>query len=44
MDEVMLQKLFGPESTVKNEAQLLDFITESISHQKFEAELIKVIE
>ena len=44
MDEVMLQKLFGPESTVKSEAQLLDFITESISHQKFEAELVKVIE
>ncbi|MCX6823299.1 MAG: trigger factor [candidate division SR1 bacterium] len=44
MDEVMLQKLFGPESTVKNEAQLLDFITESISHQKFEAELVKVVE
>ena len=44
MNEEMLKKLFGPESTVKNEAELIDFITESISHQKFEAELVKGIE
>jgi trigger factor len=44
MNEEMLKKLFGPESTVKNEAELIDFIKESISHQKFEAELVKGIE
>lgn len=44
MDKEMLQKLFGPESKVTNEAELLDFIKESISHQKFETELVKSIE
>lgn len=44
MNEEMLKKLFGPESEVKTEAQLIDFIKESISHQKFEAELVKSIE
>lgn len=44
MNEEMLKKLFGPESKVKTEAQLLEFIKESIGHQKFEAELIKSIE
>lgn len=44
MDAEMLKKLFGPESTVTNEDQLLEFIAESISHQKFETELVKSIE
>ncbi len=44
INEDMLKKLFGPESEVKNEQQLLDFIKESISHQKFETELVKRVE
>jgi hypothetical protein len=44
MNEELLKKLFGPESEVKTEAQLLDFIQESISHQKFETEIVKSVE
>jgi FKBP-type peptidyl-prolyl cis-trans isomerase (trigger factor) len=36
--------LFGKDSEVKNEADLLKYIEESISQQKFDAELIKEVE
>lgn len=40
----MMLQLFGKESTVKNEAQLRDFIRDTLAQQKFEADLIKSIE
>lgn len=43
-DEAMLQKLFGNESTVKNEADLVNFIKQTLVEQKFESELVKAVE
>jgi trigger factor len=43
-DEAMLQKLFGNESTVKNEADLVNFIKQTLVEQKAEAELVKAVE
>jgi len=40
----MLLKLFWPESKVKTEKQLIDYIKESIENQKFEMELMKRID
>ena len=44
MTEEMLTKLFGKDSTVKNEAQLKDFITDTIKKHKSDQELVKLIE
>lgn len=44
MTEEMLNKLFGKDSTVKTEAQLRDFIAETIKNHKADQELVKVIE
>lgn len=43
-DEAMLEKLFGKESTVKNEADLINFIKQTLVEQKFESELVKAVE
>lgn len=43
-NEEMLKKLFGPESEVKNEKELIQFIIKSLEEQKEEVELIKAIE
>ncbi|HCY21180.1 TPA: hypothetical protein DIC40_05015 [Patescibacteria group bacterium] len=44
INEETLLRLFGKESEVKNEADLLKYIDESISTQKFDTELIKEVE
>jgi FKBP-type peptidyl-prolyl cis-trans isomerase (trigger factor) len=44
LTEAMMLQLFGKESTVKNEAQLRDFIRDTLAQQKFEADLVKSIE
>lgn len=44
INEEMLLKLFGKDSEVKNESELLNFIETSISEQKFNTELINQIE
>jgi len=44
INEETLTKLFGKESEVKNESDLLKYIDDSISAQKFDTELIKEVE
>ncbi len=44
INEETLARLFGKESEVKNESDLLKYIDESISAQKFDTELIKEVE
>jgi FKBP-type peptidyl-prolyl cis-trans isomerase (trigger factor) len=44
LTEAMMLQLFGKESTVKDEAQLRDFIRDTLAQQKFEADLVKAIE
>lgn len=43
-DEAMLSKLFGNESTVKTEKDLIEYITKTLEEQKFETELVKWVE
>lgn len=40
----MLKKLFGDDTKLKNQEDLIAYITESIEHQKYDQELIKKIE
>ncbi|MEI6117839.1 MAG: hypothetical protein WCP92_00865 [bacterium] len=40
----MMKKLFGDDTKVQTEADLIAYITESIEHQKYDQELIKKIE
>jgi len=40
----MLEKLFGKESEVKTEKQLMDFIEKSLAEQKHETMLVKAVE
>jgi len=44
INDEMLEKLFGKESQVKNEKDLIGFIETSIAEQKFEQELMKQVE
>ncbi|MFA5747500.1 MAG: trigger factor [Candidatus Absconditabacterales bacterium] len=44
MKEETLKKLFGEDTKLKNENDLLQYIKESIQHQKFEMTLIKKVE
>ncbi|MDD3262676.1 MAG: trigger factor [Candidatus Absconditabacteria bacterium] len=44
INEETLTRLFGKESEVKNESDLLKYIDDSISAQKFDTELIKEVE
>ena len=44
INEETLTKLFGKDSEVKNESDLLKYIDDSISAQKFDTELIKEVE
>ena len=44
MDEETLKKLFGNESTVKTEAQLVKYIEDTLAQQKFDAGLMSAIE
>lgn len=44
INDEMLEKLFGKDSQVKNEKDLLTFIETSIGEQKYETELMKQIE
>ena len=43
-NEESLKKLFGPESTVKNEKELRSYIKEEIKKQKEETDLMKAVE
>lgn len=43
-DTPMLEKLFGKESEVKTEKQLMDFIEKSLAEQKHETLLVKAVE
>jgi len=44
INEETLKKLFGNDAKVKNEKELLEYIEENITQQKFEVDLIKEIE
>lgn len=44
MTSDMLKKLFGDNTQLKNQEDLIAYITESIEHQKYDQELIKKIE
>lgn len=44
INDEMLEKLFGKDSQVKNEKDLIAFIETSITEQKFEQELMKQVE
>ena len=44
MTSDMLKKLFGDDTQLKNQEDLIAYITESIEHQKYDQELIKKIE
>lgn len=44
MDEKMLKKLFGDDTKLKNKEDLINYIKESVEHQKYDQELIKKIE
>ncbi len=39
-----IEKLFGKDSEVKTETQLMEYIKESIWHQKFETQLVQAVE
>jgi len=43
-DAAMIEKLFGKESEVKTEKQLMEFIEKSLAEQKHETMLVKAIE
>ncbi|HCB51552.1 TPA: hypothetical protein DEP21_03185 [Patescibacteria group bacterium] len=44
INEATLEKLFGKDAEVKTEAQLMTYIKDSISQQKFDTELMKEVE
>ncbi len=44
MNPEMLKKLFGDDTKLQNQDDLIAYITESIEHQKYDQELIKKIE
>jgi trigger factor len=44
MNEEMLKKLFGDDTKLKNKEDLINYIKDSVEHQKYDQELIKKIE